>query len=105
MEETVGLIATFRAAPGRLTDLLSELRTMVDTARLEEGTLAYGLHRMADDPDSVLVYEIYRDVEAQALHGLSDAIAALKNRLPALLAEPPVLTRLAPVAGAKGLPF
>lgn len=103
--ESVGLIAIFKAAPGGLDDLLVELRAMVDTARGEIGTLVYGLHRIAGEPDGLLVYEMYRDAEAQRLHGLSDAIAGLRQRLPGLLAAPPELMPLTPIAGAKGLPF
>ena len=105
MPEAMGLLAVFKSAPGRLDELIDELEEVADAAKHEPGTLAYGLHTIHGESDRVLVYEIYRDDEARRLHGLSDAVTRLKERLLELLAAPPELRQLGPLAGAKGLPF
>lgn len=103
MPQATGLIAIFRTAPGRLDDLMAALALVADAAAGEGGTLVYAMHRAGDDPDVAIVYEVYRDADAQALHIASDAVAMLKQRLPELLAAPPELRPLTPLDGAKGL--
>ena len=105
MTETVGLMATFWAAPGRIDDLVDALTAMMPVVEGEDGTLAYGLHRVSGALEGVAVYELYRDADAQRRHGSSDAVARLKERLPGLLGAAPDLRPLTPIATAKGLPF
>ena len=61
--------------------------------------------RAAGALEEVSVYESYADAEAQALHVRSDAIEALKAKVPELLGAPPERHTRTPIAGAKGLPF
>lgn len=63
------------------------------------------MHRVAGALEGVSVYEIYSDADAQAVHGASTPIEALKAELPDLLGAPPERFALSPIAGAKGLPF
>ena len=55
--------------------------------------------------EGISVYEIYDDEESQNIHSQSEAMAQLKIRLGPLLAAPPERYDLAPIPGAKGLPF
>lgn len=105
MAEPVGLYITFWATPGKIDALVEALKPMLAEVLGEPGTLAYGLHRVSGALEGVSVYEIYADAEAQALHVRSDAIEALKAKLPELLGAPPERPTLTPIAGAKGLPF
>jgi quinol monooxygenase YgiN len=105
MAEPVGLYITFWAAPGKIDALVEALEPVLAEAAREPGTLAYGFHRVSGTLEGVSVYEIYADAEAQALHGRSDAIEALKAKLPDLLGAPPERHALTPIASTKGLPF
>lgn len=105
MAEPVGLYITFWAVPGKIDALVDALTPMLAEVAGEPGTLAYGFHRVSGTLEGVSVYEIYADAEAQVFHGRSDAIEALKSRLPDLLGAPPERHALALMAGAKGLPF
>ncbi|MEA3001842.1 MAG: hypothetical protein QOH81_630 [Sphingomonadales bacterium] len=105
MSDKVGLFIIFWAAPGKFDALLEEVRTMMKVVEAEQGTLAYGFHKVTAALEGIAVYEIYSDADAQRVHGESDAINALKGRLPSLLGAPPERHQLTPLAGAKGLPF
>lgn len=105
MTNSTGLYITFWAAPGKIDELVVELQAMVAVTADEEGTLAYGLHRVSGELEGVSVYEIYRDAGAQRDHGASSAIDQLRSRLPELLGAPPERYALQPIPGAQGLPF
>ena len=105
MTNVTGLYITFWAAPGKIDELIVELEAMVSVTADEQGTLAYGLHRVSGEFEGVSVYEIYCDAAAQRDHGASSAIDQLRTRLPELLAAPPERYALQPIPGAKGLPF
>ena len=105
MTDKIGLYITFWAAPGKIDALVEALQPMLAEVAGETGTLAYGLHRVSGDLEGVSVYEIYADAEAQALHGRSERIEALKSKLPGLLGAAPERYALTPIGGAKGLPF
>ena len=92
-----------RAHPGRRPELLELLRELVDAAAAEEpGTLVYAMHEAADDPDTVVSYELFADDAAIEAHKASPAVAAVMPRLGALVAEGS-FRRLEP-ALATGLP-
>ena len=105
MSDKVGLYITFWAAPGKIEALIEALGPMIDAVTSEVGTLAYGMHRVSGPLEGVSVYEIYADADAQAVHGASAPIEALKAKLPDLLGAPPERFALSPIAGTKGLPF
>jgi quinol monooxygenase YgiN len=92
-----------RAHPGRRRELLELLRELVDAAASEEpGTLVYVMHEAADDPDTVVSYELFADDAALEAHKASAVVAAVMPRLGALVAEGS-FRRLDP-ALATGLP-
>ena len=92
-----------RAHPGRRPELLELLRELVDAAAAgEPGTLVYAMHEAADDPDTVVSYELFADDAAIEAHKASPAVAAVMPRLGALVAEGS-FRRLEP-ALATGLP-
>jgi len=92
-----------RAHPGRRAELLELLHELVDAAAAEEpGTLVYVMHEAADDPDTVVSYELFADDAALEAHKASPAVAGLMPRLGPLIAERS-FRRLEP-AHATGLP-
>lgn len=92
-----------RAHPGRRAALLELLRELVDAAAVDEpGTLVYVMHEAADDPDTVVSYELFADEAALDAHKASPAVAAVMPRLGPLVAEGS-FRRLAPILQT-GLP-
>lgn len=98
----VAVIAKLVAAEGKADDLVSALEGVLPSAESETGTLVYALHRDQSDPNTLWMYELYADMGALAAHSSSEALAGLMGAMGGLLAEPPVLTLLSPIA-AKGL--
>jgi len=93
-----------RAHPGRRADLLEVLRELVDAAATgEPGTLVYVMHEAADDPDTVVSYELFADEAALETHKASPVVAGVIPRLGPLVAEGS-FRRLTP-ALATGLPI
>ena len=77
-----------RARAGRRAELLELLRELVDAAASDEpGTLVYVMHEAADDPDTVVSYELFADEAALEAHKASPAVAAVMPRLQPLVAE------------------
>jgi quinol monooxygenase YgiN len=76
-----------RARAGRRGELLEILRELVEAAANEPGTLVYAMHEAADDPDTVVSYELFADEAALEAHQASPAVAGAMPRLESLLAE------------------
>ena len=77
-----------RAHPGRRAELLELLRELVAAAASDEpGTLVYVMHEAADDPDTVVSYELFADEAALEAHKASPAVAGVMPRLQPLVAE------------------
>ena len=93
-----------RAHPGRRAELLELLRELVDAASAgEPGTLVYVMHEAADDPDTVVSYELFADEAALETHKASPVVVGVMPRLGPLVAEGS-FRRLTP-ALATGLPI
>ena len=105
MSKKTGVFITFWAKPGKFDALLKEASSILDIVAVENGTLIYAFHKVTDQFDGISVYEIYENEESQNIHSQSEAMAQLKSRLAPLLAAPPERYDLAPIPGAKGLPF
>lgn len=93
----------FTAQAGRGDELLAAVEEMFPTAADEPGTLVYAAHRVPDEPDAVVMYELYASSEAQDAHGQSDAAARFGAALDGLLAAEPEVWTTRPVR-ALGLP-
>jgi quinol monooxygenase YgiN len=98
----VALLAKMTAAAGKRDELVEAFGPLYDAVAGEEGTEVYALHLDAADADVVWFYELYRDSDALAAHGTSEAMKALGPQLATLLAAKPELIFLTP-ARAKGL--
>jgi quinol monooxygenase YgiN len=92
-----------RAQPGKRAELLELLRELVDAAAADEpGTLVYVMHEAADDPDTVVSYELFASEAALEAHKASPVVASVMPRLGPLVADGS-FRRLTP-ALATGLP-
>jgi quinol monooxygenase YgiN len=64
----VSLIVRFRFAPEDRAEVAETLRLLAAASRQEPGCVSYIPHQVEGDPDTVLIYEQYRDAAAQAAH-------------------------------------
>jgi len=67
-------------------DVAECLRLLATASRLEPGCVSYIPHQVEDDPDTVLIYEQYRDAQALAAHRESEhfkkyAVGGLYQRM------------------------
>ena len=98
----VAVVAKMTAASGKRDELVEALGSLHEAVAGEEGTEVYAVHLDAADADVVWFYELYRDGDALAAHGTSEAMKAIGPRLASVLAGRPELSFLTPVR-AKGL--
>ena len=96
--------ARFTARPGQGPALIAAVEAMFPTAAQEPGTLVYAAHRDRDDPDAVVMYELYADDTAFEAHGASGAAADFGAALGDLLAREPEVWFSRPLR-ANGLEF
>jgi quinol monooxygenase YgiN len=96
------LFASFKAAPGKLDELVAALRPLIDHVGTEPGTEVYAMHTSGDD--TVWFYELYADDDAFKTHGGSEAMKAAFGRTAGLTEGRPEVLMGSPVVG-KGVPF
>ncbi len=82
----VSFIVRLKFAPEDRADVAETLRKLAEASRREPGCVSYIPHQLEGDPDSVLIYEQYRDQEALAAHRASEhfeklAVAGLYQRM------------------------
>ncbi len=53
------------------TEIAETLRLLAAASRLEPGCVSYIPHYLEDDPDTILIYEQYRDASALEAHSQS----------------------------------
>jgi quinol monooxygenase YgiN len=64
----VSFIVSFKFVPEDRAEIAEMLRHLADASRQEPGCVSYVPHHLQDDPDTVLIYEQYRDDAALAAH-------------------------------------
>ena len=82
----VSLMVRLKFAAEDRADVVETLRALTAASRQEPGCVSYIAHYLADDPDTVLIYEQYRDESAQAAHRASEhfrkyAVAGLFQKM------------------------
>jgi len=68
----ISFIVRLKFAPEDRDDVAETLRVLTAASRQEPGYVSYIPHHLEDDPDTVLIYEQYRDAQAQAAHRESE---------------------------------
>jgi quinol monooxygenase YgiN len=67
----VSFIVRMKFAAEDRADVTETLRVLAEASRQEPGCVSYIPHRVEGDPDTVLIYEQYRDADALDAHGRS----------------------------------
>ena len=99
----VSVIAKLTAVEGKSEDLTAAIADLVTEVRDgEPGTLVYTAAQDSADPNVFWFYEFYDSADAAAAHSAGEALANAGKRMRGLLAAPPEVHRLMPIAG-KGI--
>ena len=85
----VSFVVRLKFAPQHRDEVAESLRLLTAESRKEPGCMTYVPHQLQDDPDTILIYEQYRDDAAFAAHRES---AHFKTRFEAVL-SPKILDR------------
>ncbi len=64
----VSFVIRMTFAPEDRVEVDEILRNLAEASRQETGCISYIPHRMEGDPDTVLIYEQYRDQAAEEAH-------------------------------------
>lgn len=100
----VAVVAKLTAAEGKDADLTAVIADLVSHVQSDEpGTLVYAAAQDAADPKMFWFYEYYGSADAAAAHSAGAALAKAAEGMRGLLAGPPEVHLLTPVA-ATGLP-
>lgn len=68
-------------------DTVEAIKVMVSASRAEDGCITYTFAQDLSDPDSIIIYEKWRDREALAAHGKSAHMAEFQK---VMAANPPI---------------
>jgi quinol monooxygenase YgiN len=100
----VAVVAKLTAAEGKHEQLATVITDLVTQVQDDEpGTLVYAAAQDTADANVFWFYEFYESPDAATKHSTGQALAKAADRMRGLLAGPPDVHRLTPVAG-KGLP-
>lgn len=83
------LLAELSARPSCAGEVEDILRELVDIAGTEAGNIRYAVHRQKENPDSFVIYELYRNVAACDEHLASTPVKLAMQRFETLLSAPP----------------
>jgi quinol monooxygenase YgiN len=64
----VSFVVRFKFAPEDRAEMTEAVRVLAAASRLEPGCVSYIPHASEDDPDTIVIYEQYRDDEALSAH-------------------------------------
>src|ERR1700722_13960058 len=84
----ITLIASFKARPGKETELRKVLLGLIPPTRKEEDCINYDLHVDTKDPSKLLFYENWTSEAHLNKHGETPHIQALLARIDELCVEP-----------------
>jgi quinol monooxygenase YgiN len=82
----VSFTVRLKFSPEDRADMAETLRQLADASRKEPGCVSYVPHQVEDDPDTVVIYEQYKDTKALAAHRASEhfqklAVGGLYQRM------------------------
>jgi quinol monooxygenase YgiN len=64
----ISLLVWFKFAPEERAEIAELLRILTTETRKEPGCVSYTPHPLQEDPDTVVIYEQYRDEQALSAH-------------------------------------
>ncbi len=82
----VSFLVRLKFASEDRSDVAETLRQLASASRQEPGCVSYIPHQLEDDPNTVIIYEQFRDQRALAAHRESDhfkkhAVAGLYQKM------------------------
>lgn len=82
----ISFTVRLKFASDERADIAETLRLLAEASRKEPGCISYIPHRVEDDPDTVVIYEQYRDTKALEAHRASEhfkklAVGGLYQRM------------------------
>jgi quinol monooxygenase YgiN len=82
----ISFAVRLKFAPEDRDEIAETLRALAAASRQEPGCVSYIPHYLEDDPDTVFIYEQYRDAKALAAHRESEhfklhAVGGLYQRM------------------------
>ena len=88
----VSFTVRLKFAADERADIAETLRQLAEASRQEPGCVSYIPHQVEDDPDTVVIYEQYKDAKALAAHRASKhfqklAVGGLYQRMRERLVE------------------
>ena len=95
MSETVHVVATLEAAPGKAAQLKRLLEGLIEPTRREAGCITYRLLEGLDRPDQFTFVEEWESAAALEAHAASAHLQQARGRYPELLAGAVDLRRCA----------
>jgi len=85
----ITLVANMQAKPGKEKELEAAFQAVFPKVQLEQGTVAYVLHRSKDNAGQFFFYEKYQDQQALDHHGSMPYLKELFREISDLLLEKP----------------
>ena len=68
----ISFAVRLKFSPEDRAEVAESLRMLATASRQEPGCISYIPHHLEDDPDTVLIYEQYRDAKALEAHRASE---------------------------------
>jgi len=87
MSQSVQVVATFLAKPGKADALAALLGSIVAPTHAEEGVHFYDLHQDIAEPRRFVFFESWASQAALDAHGATPHIQALREQLPDLIGQ------------------
>jgi quinol monooxygenase YgiN len=76
----LAIVATIKTAPGRRDEYLKHLRAHADRCRKNEpGTLQFEILTPHEDPDGLMLYEVYASPEAFQAHWQGESMKQMRR--------------------------
>ena len=91
-----------RVRPGRAADFLAATLINARASLGEPGVLRFDVIQDNDDPDHVVLVEIYRDAEAAAAHKREPHYANWRDTVAEMMAEPRASAKFSAIFPAGG---
>ena len=91
-----------RVRPGRAADFLAATLVNARASLGEPGVLRFDVIQDNDDPDHVVLVEIYRDAEAAAAHKQEPHYANWRDTVAEMMAEPRASAKFSAIFPAGG---
>lgn len=80
--------ATIHVDPERAEDAIAALSEAIAASHEEDGCVVYALHRVQDDPATLILLEHWKSEQHLERHRHQPHLAVLRTKLPATLTAP-----------------